>query len=160
MRTVPGTAALFDPLEKAIRGRFLPALLEVPSISAEMRQLLAQGVKQAGLGIRNPVDCADQFFGVSKEACTELVRSMLEGEFNLAIHRSKVKEASIKARKKRAETGRKFMTERGEQRGNRERLRMKRAAAAGSWLTCFPNRFHCTELSGEDFATTSGSAII
>lgn len=48
MRTVPGIAALFDPLEKEIRSNFLPALLEVPAISADMRQLMAQSVKMAG----------------------------------------------------------------------------------------------------------------
>jgi hypothetical protein len=151
MRTVPGIAALFDPLEKAIRGRFLPALLEVPSISAEMRQLMANGVKQAGLGIRNPVESADLFFGTSKDACEELVRSFFEGEFNLAVHKSKVRQASTKARKKRIEAEAKLVTERGEQRGNRELLRMERAAAAGIWLTCFPSRFHGTELSCEEF---------
>jgi hypothetical protein len=34
---------------------------------------MAQGVKQAGLGILNPVEVADTFFGVSKKACRELV---------------------------------------------------------------------------------------
>ncbi|KAL3768952.1 hypothetical protein ACHAWO_004062 [Cyclotella atomus] len=151
MRTVPGIAALFDPLEKEIRANFLPALLEVPSISAEMRQLMAQGVKQAGLGIRNPVESADLFFGASKDACEELVRSMLEGDFNLAVHKAKVSQALTKAREKRLELESKFVSERGERRGNQERLQMKRAGAAGIWLTCVPSRLHGTELSGEEF---------
>ncbi|KAL7502374.1 hypothetical protein ACHAXN_001333, partial [Cyclotella atomus] len=151
MRTVPGIAALFDPLEKEIRCTFLPSLLGVPSISAEMRQLMANGVKQAGLGIRNPVESADLFFGTSKHACEELVRSMLEGEFNLAVHKSTVRQASTKARKQRIELESKFVSERGEQRGNRERLRMKRAGAAGIWLTCVPSRLHGTELSAEEW---------
>lgn len=43
---------LFAPIERAICQHFLPIG------PGEMRELLAQGVKQAGLGIRNPVDCA------------------------------------------------------------------------------------------------------
>ena len=35
--------------------------------------MLAQGVKQAGLGIRNPVDCASPLFEASENACEEVV---------------------------------------------------------------------------------------
>ena len=57
MRTVPDIGAIFDPVERAIRNSFLPSLLGVAEVSAELRELTSQGVKQAGLAIRNPVDC-------------------------------------------------------------------------------------------------------
>jgi hypothetical protein len=104
MRTVTGIAALFDPLEKEIRSNFLPRLLGVDSISAEMCQLMAQGVKQAGLGIRNPVETTDTLFKVSKEACGELVDSLVNGKrLALAEHKATVRQASTEARKKRVE---------------------------------------------------------
>jgi hypothetical protein len=100
--TVPGIATLFDPLEKEIRSNFLPALLGVESISAEMRQLMANGVKQAGLGIRNPVETADILFAASKDACQVLTDSLVDGTaFNLAEHKASVRKASTEARKQR-----------------------------------------------------------
>jgi hypothetical protein len=140
LRTVPGVAALFDPVEKAIRSRFLPALLGVDSISAEMRLLMAQGVKQAGLGIRNPVEAADTLFEVSKKACCELVDSLVHSKrLNIAEHRAAVRVASTEARKKRVEAEKAFVTERGLRKGQREAFRLERACEAGIWLTCIPS---------------------
>jgi hypothetical protein len=46
-RTVPGIGALmFEPVERAICGSFLPALLKVESVDADPRALLSQGVTQ------------------------------------------------------------------------------------------------------------------
>ena len=96
-RTVPGIAALFDPLEKEIRSNFLPVLLGVDSISAEMQELLGHGTKMAGLGIRNPVASADMLFEASRQACEVLTDSLVNGgEPNLAEHKASVRRASTK----------------------------------------------------------------
>jgi hypothetical protein len=98
-RTVPEIGVLFEPVERAIREAFLPILLGVESISADMRQLLSQGVKQAGLGIKNPVDCAQVLHDTSKQACNELVSSLKEStQLWLAQHKKQVREAGYDAR--------------------------------------------------------------
>ena len=90
-RTVLDIGHRFEPVERAIRQRLLPELMGLESISGEMRQLMAQGVKQAGLGIRKPVESAAELFATSKAACSELTSSILgRDEVNLAQHRASV----------------------------------------------------------------------
>ncbi|KAL7503120.1 hypothetical protein ACHAXN_000965, partial [Cyclotella atomus] len=151
-RTVPGIAALFDPLEKEIRTNFLPVLLGVESISTEMRELLGQSAKMAGLGLRNPVATADLLFEASRQACEVLTDSLVNGgELNLAEHKAAVRKASTKAREKRVKLARELLDERIERLGQRESFRITRAKLSSPWLTCFPSRLHGTELSGEEF---------
>ena len=66
-RTVPGINFLFEPIERAIRHHFIPALLGIETVEMDLRTLLAGGLKQGGLGIRNVVDCANSLYETSKE---------------------------------------------------------------------------------------------
>jgi hypothetical protein len=69
----------FDNTDRAIQNSFLPALLVMEATTAEQRALMAQGVKQAGLAICNPVDCVQVNFDVSKRTVDELCESMVSG---------------------------------------------------------------------------------
>ena len=101
-RTVPGIATLFEPVERAIRKFFLPSLLGVDSIDAAMRELLSFGVKRAGSGIRNPVECAEELHATSKAACGVLVNALVNGEeLCLPEHRQKVRMAGTHSRQMR-----------------------------------------------------------
>jgi hypothetical protein len=53
-RTCPDIGALFEPVEKEIHGSFLPALLGVEFVDADLRALVAQGVKRKAGGASNP----------------------------------------------------------------------------------------------------------
>ena len=65
---VADTTIFFTPVEKATRTLFLPALLDLPAVAIDgsLHVLLSNGVKQAGLGIRNPVETALYVHAASK----------------------------------------------------------------------------------------------
>ena len=77
MRVVPGISYLFTPLEEALRGHFLPNLVCMESIDGDLRKIMSQGVKQAGFGVRNRVEWADEVYQMSKSACAELTDAMV-----------------------------------------------------------------------------------
>eukprot|EP00956_Cyclotella_meneghiniana_P042116 scaffold248361_cov42-Cyclotella_meneghiniana.AAC.1 len=151
-RTVPDIGHLFEPIERAIRKFFLPNLLGVDSIDANMRELLSFGVKQAGLGIRNPVESAEALYDTSKNACEKLVEAIVSGrELCLAEHKQRVRMAGEFARNMRQMDEESVLERRGNDLGLREKWRLKRAASAGIWLSVPPNRFNGTVLSSEEF---------
>ena len=151
-RTVPGINHIFEPVERAIRHRFLPALLGIDKVDGELRTLLAGGLKQGGLGIRNVVDSANALYETSCEACNLLVESMLERKrLRLGSHRRQVQKASLKGRKARVLLEDSFAEARAERMGIREKWRLLRAKSAGIWLSCIPSRLNGTELSAEEF---------
>eukprot|EP00956_Cyclotella_meneghiniana_P033352 scaffold95206_cov68-Cyclotella_meneghiniana.AAC.1 len=151
-RTVPGIGHLFAPVERAIRNNFLPTLLGEDSITGEMRELLAQGVKQAGLGIRNPVDCAEACYDTSKKCCEKLAEAIVAGtEFNLAEHKAHVRSTGQFAKNMRVCDEESLVSVRGRDKGLMEKHRLMRACSAGIWLTCFPNRLNGTAISAEEF---------
>jgi hypothetical protein len=151
-RTCPDIGALFEPVEKEIRGSFLPALLGVEFVDADLRALVAQGVKQAGLAIRNPVDVAHQLFDSSKQATDEIVGSLRYGtELNLAEHRQKVRGANQLARNMRKMDDVAANDARAREKGIRVKNRLERAGLSGIWLTVVPNRFNGTEISMEEW---------
>ena len=151
-RTVPGINYIFEPVERAIRHHFIPALLGIDKVDGELRTLLAGGLKQGGLGIRNVVDSANALYETSREACDLLVESMLEGKrLRLGSHRRQVQKASLKGRKARVLLEDSFAESRAERMGIREKWRLLRAKSAGIWLSCIPSRLNGTELSAEEF---------
>jgi hypothetical protein len=151
-RTCPDIGALFEPVEKEILGSFLPALLGVEFVDADLRAQIAQGVTQAGLAIRNPVDVAHQLFESSKQATEEIVSSLRHGtELNLAEHRQKVRGASKYARDMRNMDDVAANEARAREKGIRVKNRLERAGLSGIWLTCVPNRFNGTEISMEEW---------
>ena len=86
------TGPFFDPLEKAIRSKFIPALLglRADEITGKYWELLMHSVMKDGLAIRNPVDMAAYVHAASKEATSHLTRSLIAGgvEFDLFLHYS------------------------------------------------------------------------
>ena len=151
-RTVPEVSLLLEPIERAIRDKFLPVLLKVDSIGAEMRQLLSHGLKQAGLGVRHPVESADVQFQTSQSACAVLTDALFYGtDFDLGEHREAVKQATTGARDMRVMAEEAFCENRARKKGTRERWRLKRAMHTGIWLSCVPSRLNNTEVSQEEW---------
>ena len=76
------TGPFSDPLEKAIRSKFIPALLglKVVEITGKYRELLTHSVTKGGLAIWNPVDMAAYVHSALKEATFHLTRSLIDDE--------------------------------------------------------------------------------
>jgi hypothetical protein len=147
-RTVQDIGPLLAPIEEALRTHFLPAILgRTDPINDDLRRLLALGVKQGGLAIRNPVEGSDALFCCSRAATETLVHSLLTNQpLGLDNHRSCVRSAGASYRKTRKENDEAFRTALLTRATPKVKKRMERQAATGAWLTTIPDRFGGTEL--------------
>ncbi|KAL7527540.1 hypothetical protein ACHAXR_002005, partial [Thalassiosira sp. AJA248-18] len=91
-RVVADTAPFFAPLETAIRNEFIPALVGMPSwdMDGKFHALLANGVKNGGLAIPNPVDTAEYVHKALMEATGHLTTSLVDAyQWNLIFEPTK-----------------------------------------------------------------------
>ena len=77
-RVMPLASEVLSPVEAAIHSKFLPALLGVDFIDDDFRSLPCNGVKQAGIGIKDPTTTSDVLYSSSCSAMTLLVEAMLQ----------------------------------------------------------------------------------
>ena len=89
---VPGVAPFLAPIEDTIHKHFIPALFDVPSnfVTSKFCICLSHSVKQAGIGLQNPVDGAPYRFDTSKAACKLLVNKIIEGGYLSTHHHSRI----------------------------------------------------------------------
>ena len=141
------------PLEDALRRKFIPALLGVDTpITEEFRLLLAQGVKQGGLAIRNPVAAAPRLHQASTEATSLLVVSLLDNTaLDNEAYAGCVRTAGTAARKERVEAGKTVVDQLSQQGGPKVTKRLGRMKETGAWLTVIPDRFGGTMLSLQEW---------
>ncbi len=72
-RTTPNFGNLLQPLEEAIRYKFLPALTGKAALSDDVRDLLALPVRLGGLGVIDPTCLSDFHHTSSKNISAPLV---------------------------------------------------------------------------------------
>ena len=77
-RTIPGVGPLLQPLESALRHKFIPALTGQSAPNHLVRELLALPARLGGLGLVNPVDLADSEHQSSLSLTSALVRVLLQ----------------------------------------------------------------------------------
>ena len=153
-RAVPGVEALLQPVEDAIVGEFIPALLDIQpgELTPTLRRLLGHGVKQGGMNLRNPVEGAARMRQTSVDGSKILVASLLGGEeLNCEQHAVSVRAASKEARKERVEAELGFVDELKTAAPKEVRKRYERAGKNGSWLTVRPDILSGTLLSRQEF---------
>jgi hypothetical protein len=94
-----------EPIEAALWTQFIPALLGGQEhISDELRLLVAQGVKQGGLALCNPVSAAARLYQTSTEATNLLVESLVSNSpLDNEAHAGCVCKAGNAAQKERIE---------------------------------------------------------
>ena len=81
-RAVPGVKGHLQPIEEAIRGKFIPALMGLTGAGAvddDIRALFASSVKQHGLNLRDLVVAAPRHRQSSLEGSAVLVKSLRAG---------------------------------------------------------------------------------
>ncbi len=64
-RTVPHSAEIFTPLEEVLRTEFLPRVTGRDTISDDERKMLGFPTRQGGMGVKNPVETAQENFEAS-----------------------------------------------------------------------------------------------
>ena len=77
-RTTPNIGNLLQPLEEAIRLKFLPALTGKAAFSDDIRDLLALPVRLGGLGVTDPTCLSDFHHTSSKNVSAPLVSLILK----------------------------------------------------------------------------------
>jgi hypothetical protein len=77
-RVVPGVADRFGPIEEALAGTFIPALLATEAAEvATLRAQFALSVRHAGMGIPDPTQTAERCFASWEDCASTLTASLL-----------------------------------------------------------------------------------
>ena len=88
-KVMPSVSEALSLAEAAIHSKFLPALLRVDSIDDDFRLLLCNGVKQAGIEIKDPTTTADALYSSPCSASKLLVEAMLQNsQLDLIEHKT------------------------------------------------------------------------
>ncbi len=77
LRTIPDIAHLLQPLEDAIRHKFIPALTGRNGFSDDERELFSLPARLGGLGLTNPVESCSQEFAASVKVTAPLAALIL-----------------------------------------------------------------------------------
>ena len=153
-RVVADTGPFFEPLEKAIRTQFIPALMGLPAgdIDGKYRELLTHSVTKGGLALRNPMDTAASVHAASLGATLHLTRSLVDGDvmFDLGTHLAVARDAGQAARSGRLEREQRFLNAWASDLPADKR-RDKRNCASGVWLTVVPSRLNGTSISADEW---------
>ena len=149
-RVEPDVGPFLQPVEDALRLKFIPALfggLDGP-INDEFRQLLGNRVKQGGIAVANPCDGAQRLYQASVASVELLVDSLLSnGDLNNEAHVKCVLKGSAGARVERFRQETEFVEAVAARGGVKVRKRLERMKSTGSWLVCCPDRFSGTILT-------------
>ena len=153
-RTTPDIAHLYEPLERQIREKLLPAFLGVgkDDITNEFRELLAVAVKGGGMGIRNPMATAEESYHTSQHACSYLVQTMVKREpLDQQAHSKMVSDARRSLLQQRAIFDLQMTDRRVRGHPANKRRRQKSFMGTGDFLTAIPHRLNGTILSAEEW---------
>jgi hypothetical protein len=106
-RAVPGVESHLQPIEDAVRGKFIPALIGLTGaevVDNDMRALFANSVKQGGLNTRDPVVAAPRHRQSFLEGSAVLVKLLRAGgELDSVEHQECTRRAGHDARRLRIE---------------------------------------------------------
>jgi hypothetical protein len=152
-RVLPHAGGSFRPIEAALASTFLPQLLQEPEASADtLRDLLALPVRQAGLGIPDPVSSAQSCHKASVLCTTVLIRSLrTRQDLDVPGHAAQSALHRRRLRKKRDEDDTAALLQLCGQAGPVAARRMRRSRETGAWLTAMPNTLNGTELAEDEF---------
>lgn len=154
LRTVPSLAEALQPLEDAIRQKFIPSLLgrEVNDLE---RELFSMPARYAGLSICNPTKQCDRQFANSEELTAPLLALLVIQERNLdPTALGKTQDAIRQAQKfKREDELKKQLEDIRSKVSPSLQLAIKLATEKGasSWVTARPMHDHSTVLHKGEF---------
>ena len=102
-RTMPELREYLQPLEDAIRLKFLPKLFgkEQLPITDDFRSLLALPARNAGMGLFNPVEEAPHAHADSVEFTAQMVSRIMDSSVQLDLDREELKKAKKAIRQRR-----------------------------------------------------------
>ena len=141
-RTIPDTALLFEPLERSIREKLLPALVG-RSLSDEERKIFSLPVKLGGMGIYNPTKTADNEFAASTRITANLTDVICKQEQDFSNYNkdgvtATIKEVKIQKDQEHLDLLREILDNADNK--TKRILELAQEKGAGSWLTARPSK--------------------
>ena len=153
-RTIPNISDLFEPLELAIREKFIPALVGC-TVSDVHRNIFALPIRLGGMGIRNPVETSDSEFLASTRITKTLTEIICRQETNLHNYDKERVAAIIRGIKKEKDQNHQVklneITNNADEKLKRV-LELLQEKGAGTWLTARPMKSLDFELNKQDFS--------
>ena len=156
MRTLKGIEKYLQPLENAIRNKFIPALLGC-NVNDDLRTLLSLPPRLGGMGIINPLEIAKDEYSNSSHLADHLKKLIIKqdksGKVNnqeiLDIKKKITKDRELKQKEKLRE-----IEENISDKIERKRLQMTQEKGASSWLTTLPLKDLGFSLNKQEFRDT------
>ena len=152
-RTISDIGHLFEPLEDAIRDKFIPAVVG-RTVSDIERRILALPVRFGGMGIQNPVEIADIERSNSVRITETLKNIICNQERNFENLNEELVRETINLTKQEKENRlmQEFEYIKSQVNVNLKRsLDLAREKGAGSWLTALPIQALGYVLNKQDF---------
>lgn len=152
LRVSPGAGQHFGPIESTLSSKFLPALLQLESITPNQRELFSLPVKHSGLAIPIPTVDAETHLLQSTVTCGHLISSLRRREeFCLATHTRIAQEGMAAFKARRQEDNEKSLTRILQQLPPAQARTIARGSQCGNWLTVYPSTVAGTHLYPLEF---------
>ena len=156
LRTISGLSDAFQPIEDAIRNKFLPALLG-RAVSDWERELFSFPARLGGLDILDPTSFCQSKFEHSVEFVAPLLKVPCNADFvpkEIAQEQKEIRkeqrlfnDGMIKARLENLKTD----LQKANQDDLLRAITLAQQKGASIWLTAIPSKFHGTHLNKESF---------
>ena len=152
-RTIPNISNLFQPLEEAIRTKFIPAIVG-RAVSDIERQMLALPVRLGGIGIRDPTTTADLEYLISATVTNTLADVIVSQDKDFSNYDSAKVLQEIQRMKTLKED---FLKEELQSllevlnEKQKRCIELAQEKGAGSWLTALPLKAYGYTLNKQEF---------
>ena len=106
-RTISNIAHLLQPLEDAIRHKFIPALTGRSDVTDDERELFSLPVRLGGLGLTNPVESCSHEFATSMKITARIAALILLQQPDLipdTMHDQQCAKAAVRKTRRLAQT--------------------------------------------------------
>lgn len=87
-RIHPGVSSLFEPLERVIREKFIPALLGGRQVSDIEREMLALPAKRGGMGLDDPTTSCEHQHSASLRATAKLTENIQQQDIEATVNQA------------------------------------------------------------------------
>ena len=138
-RTIPNISEMFEPLERAISQKLIPAIIG-RGISEEERDILALPVRWGGIGIPRPGEDADFEYAASRKITEPLKMSIINQQPHHQQNKDAVTDikADVKREKEVILKNRYHIVYSHANNETKRSLEAAREKGASSWLTTMP----------------------
>ena len=101
MRTIENIENFILPLDKVIKQKLIPVLLNDFQISEKVRSLIALPCKLSGMDIISLIEIANEHYVISRKLTKKLTNLIIQQEHRYTVSEDEIKQIGSKIQKKR-----------------------------------------------------------